>query len=98
MEALISPIDKVIYVSGWDTSTTPTTPIYSEVPNSDRVAEVCVNTFPVAEPLFWVQCADDVIADLYYYDNVDQTIKLIPEAPTIPAAENQPISSGAQIL
>ena len=45
-----------------------------------RVAQVVLdgNTFSVAEPLFWTACADDVVADLYWYDPADQTIKLIP--------------------
>lgn len=28
--------------------------------------------------LFWVECADDVIAENYYYDTTDQQIKQIP--------------------
>ena len=27
-----------------------------------RVAEVCTQSFEVAQPLFWVDCADDVVA------------------------------------
>lgn len=46
-----------------------------------RVAEV-VNqgqTFPVAETMFWVACADNVVADQYWYDPSDQTIKPVPQ-------------------
>ena len=32
-----------------------------------------------AEPLFWVDCADDVVQDQFWYDPADQTIKPIPE-------------------
>lgn len=35
----------------------------------DRVAEVSENSFPIAPPLFWVECADDVVADQFYYAN-----------------------------
>lgn len=33
-----------------------------------RVADVHVEGFPVAEPLFWLDCADDVVADQFYFD------------------------------
>lgn len=39
-----------------------------------RVAEVSDQTFDVAEPLFWVDCSDDIIADQFYYDINTQTI------------------------
>ena len=43
-----------------------------------RVAQVVANNaiFPVAEPdLFWVDCADDVVQDQFWYDPLDQQIK-----------------------
>lgn len=45
-----------------------------------RVAQVeqNENVFPVAEGLFWVDCADDVVADQFWYDPADETIKPIP--------------------
>lgn len=46
-----------------------------------RVAEVRQQEFQVAEPLFWVACANNVVADQFWYDPTDQTIKLIPEPP-----------------
>jgi hypothetical protein len=46
-----------------------------------RVADVHETGFEVAEPLFWVDCADDVLADQFYYDPSDSTIKLVPERP-----------------
>jgi len=42
-----------------------------------RVAEVQQQEFQVAKPLFWVSCADNVVADQFWYDPADQTIKLI---------------------
>jgi hypothetical protein len=46
-----------------------------------RVAQVVANgeTFPVADALFWTACADDVVADQFWYDPSDQTIKPIPQ-------------------
>jgi hypothetical protein len=46
-----------------------------------RVAEVEQQEFEVALPLFWVGCADDVVADQFWYDPSDQTIKPIPVPP-----------------
>lgn len=47
-----------------------------------RVAQVEENAFEVAEPFFWVECEDDVIANLFYYDPVSHKIKEIPSAIT----------------
>jgi hypothetical protein len=44
-----------------------------------RVAEVEPVDFPVAQPLFWVDCADDVAADQFWYDPSDSAIKPIPQ-------------------
>jgi hypothetical protein len=48
-----------------------------------RVAQVelAQNIFPVANPLFWTDCADDVVADQFWYDPSDQQIKPIPVPP-----------------
>jgi len=45
-----------------------------------RVAEVSQTAFEVAEPLFWVTCADNVVADQFWYDPSDQQIKPFPES------------------
>jgi hypothetical protein len=60
-----------------------------------RVAEVSVNGFDVAQPLFWVDCADNVVADQFWYDPVDQTIKQIPQ---LDPNQPQPESEGTQEL
>lgn len=61
-----------------------------------RVAQVeqDANVFAVAEGLFWVDCADDVVQDQFWYDPVDQTIKAIPE----PEAPTQSAVAGAETL
>jgi len=43
--------------------------------NGYRVAQVVDAEFEVAEPLFWVDCADTDKADHCWYDPADQTIK-----------------------
>jgi len=50
------------------------------VQNGYRIAQVepTENIFGVANPLYWTECADEVIADQWYYDPVDQTIKEVP--------------------
>lgn len=51
-----------------------------------RIAQVepDANIFPVAEGLFWVDCADDVKADAFWYHPEHQAIYGVPEAPTQP--------------
>jgi hypothetical protein len=88
MKALIAPNESPIkHITSWNTEYTPAYPIYSDIPNSCRVAQVEPDeqTFPVAEPLFWTDCADDVVADKWYYDTVALTINKIVNAPK-PAA------------
>jgi hypothetical protein len=53
MQALISPNEKVFDAEGNVLG--------------DRVAQVAANVFPVAPPLFWTPCADDVTADQFYW-------------------------------
>lgn len=81
-KALISPQDSVGYVSGWTANPDPASPqkylpVLTPIENSARVAEVVANgsEFPVTPPLFWTDCADDVVADRWYYDI--QTIEII---------------------
>jgi hypothetical protein len=63
-----------------------------------RVAQVApdADIFAVADTLFWVACADDVVADQFWYDPQDQTIKAIPQLEV--QQQQQPISEGAQTL
>jgi hypothetical protein len=48
-----------------------------------RIAQVepAESTFGVADPLYWIDCADDVVADLWYFDPADSTIKEVPIPP-----------------
>jgi hypothetical protein len=80
MQALIDPKAQVQYISAWTTEV-PYEPIYATYPNGERVCQVADVSFPVAQPLFWVDCENDVLADQFYYDSSDKTIKPIDNAP-----------------
>jgi hypothetical protein len=62
--ALISPNEKIYFEN-------------QEI--GERIAQVEPDgqTFPIAEPLYWMLCEDDVKADIYYLAN-DGTIQLNP--------------------
>jgi hypothetical protein len=79
-KALIDPNAPVMQITSWalNPMTGKYNPVFTEIPNSDRVAEVAVADFPVCPPLFWVDCADDIAPDVWYYDNANQTIVLVP--------------------
>jgi len=62
MKALISPSEKVYLPDG---------------SVGERVADVHVEGFSVAEPLYWLSCADDVVADQFYYNGTE--ILLVPQ-------------------
>jgi hypothetical protein len=49
-----------------------------------RVAEVRDTPFEVNPILFWVECADDVVADEFYYDEATQEIIAVPVKPKPP--------------
>lgn len=61
-----------------------------------RVAQVEPDDkiFPVADAFFWTTCADDVVADQFWYDPSDSQIKPIP----VPEPLSQPTVNGAQSL
>ena len=46
-----------------------------------RVAQVeeVESIFPVADPLYWIDCDDQVVADQYWFDPSDSTLKEIPK-------------------
>jgi hypothetical protein len=71
-QALISPTEKVYSYSG--------------ALLGDRVAEATTTPFEVAPPLFWIACADDVVADQWYYNETTYQIVAIPPAPVITAS------------
>jgi hypothetical protein len=50
--------------------------------NGYRVAQVEEVTFPVGDPTYWMGCADDVVADQWYFNTATQQITIVP--PVIP--------------
>ena len=82
--ALISPNESPVkYLSGWTTDT-PTEPIYTQIENSCRVAEVLDEPFEIGAPLFWMQCDNNVVADQFYYNTDDKEIYPKPPEPPKP--------------
>jgi hypothetical protein len=98
--ALIDPNAIVSYISSW-TQTPPKSgvyaPVYTQIANSARVAEVADTPFEVAEPLFWTSCADNTVADVYYYDKSNSAFVLTPDPAPMPEPV-QPQSTGTQTL
>ena len=82
-QALISPNEPVSYN------------YVNPVQTGWRVAEVADQSFEIAPPMFWIECVDNVIADEYYYDNINGVINPIP---SIPPAQDQPVTTGTQTL
>lgn len=97
-KALISPNQTVSYVSDWANSAGNTyMPVYTVIVGAERVAEVMDSPFEVAPPLFWVDCADNVVADQFYYES--QTQQILPKPQDAPYPEPvQPTVEGAQTL
>jgi len=48
------------------------------VENGYRIAEVVATTFPVGQPTYWLECADDVVANQWYYDTTTNVPTIIP--------------------
>ena len=96
--AIIDPRQDVSQITGWVTNTNQTQPITTVIQNSARVAEVSMTTFPIAAPLFWIACSDDVVADQWYYNTSTQSIAVIPPAPPKPVAADQPSATGVQTV
>jgi hypothetical protein len=104
MKALINPNEEVKHISSYDNQDPIYTaedlkPIYTAV--GKRVCEVAQNDFPVALPLFWIDCNNDVTADSHYYDEATQLILIKPNDVESPALtpfpdEAQPPTTGTQ--
>jgi hypothetical protein len=75
MKALISPNESfnLTWISAWDGDT----PVYSEILDCQRVAEVEPDdkTFEVAPPLHWVDCPNDCKGDEWYFKDGQCFIK-----------------------
>ena len=82
MLALIDPNTPVSYISGWLNNK----PVYDVLPNSQRVCQVAADgqEFPVALPLNWVACADNVAADYWYFEEAAKQFIEVPPIPPFP--------------
>jgi hypothetical protein len=79
MKALISPNESfnLSWISSWNKEGSIWIPIYSEILDCQRVAEVKPDdkVFDVASPLHWVSCPDDCKADEWYFKDGQVYIK-----------------------
>ncbi len=57
---------------------------------NNRIAEVAVQDFEVANPLYWVDCADDVTTEWTYVDGAF----VAPIVPVPTASDNKATASG----
>jgi hypothetical protein len=82
-KALVSPNEIVIYIKSWELIKHKLgdfySPIYSNVENGQRVAQVENAEFEVALPLHWVDCPDAAQRDLWYYNPETNQVLLKPE-------------------
>ena len=95
MYALIDPTQPARYISFW-AEPAPYKPVYTEI--GQRVADVSQTDFPIALPYFWVACADDVVADKFYFDEPAQTIIKLPPDAERPAPLGPTLSEGVQVV
>lgn len=86
------PVKKI---TGW---TSGGQPIYTEISGAGSIVDVQDVPYPVGYPLYWVECADNVQAWTWYYDEVSQTCLEVPPPIPKPVASDQPVVSGAQTL
>lgn len=82
-KALINPNYQVMYISSWsyDYLQKKEVPLYTQIENAEMVCDTSPVEFEVAEPLYWVDCDDAVVAYEYYLDTTDNLIKEIINAP-----------------
>ena len=63
-----------------------------------RVAQVADEAFPLAEPLFWVECPDDIQADQHSYNIVAATFHQVHPTQEPGAMQVQPTTQGMETL
>lgn len=59
---------------------------------NNRICQVEAQDFPIAEPLFWIDCPDTITTDWTYVDG-----KFIPYTPPVPTADENK-STATQLL
>lgn len=88
-KALIDTQASVSHIVSWESGKAA----YETYPNSARVCEITNEPFEVYPTLVWVDCNDDVVPELFWYDTQSQTFNTIEHAEPI-----QPVVSGTQTL
>jgi hypothetical protein len=99
MKALIDPNASVSYIVSWSFFNNQYYPNYQTYPDSARVCQVEPDNqiFPVADPLYWEDCPDNIIADQYWFNLVTKEYAEVQNAPMPKqVAENQPVANGLQ--
>jgi hypothetical protein len=97
MQALIDPTFQVSYVSEWVEKNNKLEPVIATYPNSARVCEICLTSFEVCVPFFWVDCDTTIIADAFYYDTANSAFYPVVNAP-MPESLVQTTIVGAQTI
>lgn len=62
-----------------------------------RVAQIDEVGFEVAPPLFWIDCVDDIAADVYWYNPETQEF-ILKQATTTQATSVPQISGGPRVI
>jgi hypothetical protein len=85
MKALIDPTASVYHIASWyqPEPGKPYEPVYEAYPFSARVCQVepDAQIFPVAEPLFWESCPDNVLPDVFWFNTVTTEFSPVENAP-----------------
>lgn len=92
MKALISPNEArdYEYVSGYEVDETgKVRAVRVLIAGCARVADVSPQEFPVAPPLFWVDCPENAAADLWAYK--DGVVFELPQSISPPSATVQEV-------
>jgi hypothetical protein len=90
MKALISPNENftLTWVTSWKQENNQWVPNTTEsIENCQRVAEVEPDNkvFEIAQPLYWVDCPDNCVADQWYYK--DGQVQIKPQDTPVPEGE-----------
>ena len=90
-KALINPNQQASYIASYtyNPATKQYYPVVDYDENSQIVCDVADVEFPVAEPLFWAACSDNIISYQAYFDITDGVVKEIQNAPA-PEVEELP--------
>jgi hypothetical protein len=90
MKALISPNEVFTYtwVTSWKKESNKWVPdTTNSIQNCQRVAQIEPDNkiFDVAQPLHWVDCSEDCVADQWYYK--DGQVQAKPQDAPVPEGE-----------